>query len=325
MIIMPKKEILIAHRSVMGMKGFFRLRTIDKFSGKVRIQTDWMPNTILNAGRNIMADRSDWFNYCQVGESGTFDADIAVRQAETSLQTWKAGTSDIQSDSNGQQSSAPYYGWRRKTFRFAAGTVAANLQEVGVGWGTSGSTLITRAALLDPVTQLPTPITPLAAEILDVDYELRYYPPTVDVTSPSVTLNGVVYDTITRAAYVTNDKWSASIGEAIAADPLNTDWAAYDGNISSDLTSGPSGSNASCDNSSQNSSYNGANTYTITLNCSCGAGGWNLGSGIRSIRWATTAGWYQTQFSSNPGGSTIPKDTNYTMNMQWSLSWAEKV
>jgi hypothetical protein len=203
--------------------------------------------------------------------------------------------------------------------------VAANLSEAGVGWGTSGSTLISRALIIDPITQLPTTVTPLADELLDVTYELRYYPPLVDVTSPQVTLNGVVYNTITRAASVTGGRWAADIGALIGQySAFATDWSAYDGDIGP-ITTGPSGLSAASDNSSQSNLGYSSNSYEIGVRCITGSTGWNLVNGIRSIRVRTTAGDYQTQFNAASGGASIPKTVDYNMNMVWTLGWTEKV
>jgi hypothetical protein len=49
---------------------------------------------------------------------------------------------------------------------------------------------------------------------------------------------------------------------------------------------------------------------------------WNLGGGIRSIAIRTQAGGFQSQFSNQSGGSTIPKTDQYTMVMVWNMSWA---
>jgi hypothetical protein len=274
MIIVPKKEILIAARAMVSMRGFFRLRTINKFSGKCRIDTGFFPNTILNAGRNVMASRGDWMNNCQVGTDNT-----APSQSDTSMLGYHAGTTDITDTLNGQASSSPYYGWKRRVYRFAVGTVAANLSEVGIGWGTSGSTLVSRALILDPILQTPATITPLIDEMLEVTYELRYYAPTADVTTPSVTLNGVTYDTVTRAANVTASAWSSGIGSEIGVSKSTTGWRAYDGVIGTVLTA-PSGNIANCDTANQYDSGYSNNSYQQQVNCPAGSTGWNLGAGV---------------------------------------------
>ena len=322
-IIVPRKKLYVPVRLVMGMKGFLRLQTINKFSGKITYDTGFFPNTLLDAGMNIMADRSDWMDECQVGTDNS-----APNSSQTALLGWHAGITTVQSTLDGQSGSEPYYGWKRRVYRFAVGTVAANLSEAGIGWGESGSTLISRAQILDPITQTPVTITPLADELLDVTYELRYYPPLGDVAGPQVTLDGVVYDTTTRAANVTGDRWSdqigAAMGEYSGTTGIGTDWVAYDGNIGTILT-GPSGVSEDCDNDDQYNAAYSNNSYEIQMHCLTGSTGWNLGSGIRSIRFNTVAGAYQTQFAAASGGATIPKTSAYSMHMSWTLGWTEKV
>jgi len=315
MLIMPQKEIIVPARLQVELKGFLRLRTINKYSGKCRIDTGWFPNKLLTSGMNAMADLN-FMSACQVGTNGT-----APSASDTSLLGHHAGTSTITVTAEGRSSAVPYFGWKRKTFRFAAGTVAANLSEVGVGWGTSGSTLISRARILDPILQTPTTITPLADELLDVMYELRYYPPLTDILGPQLNLNGVIYNTTTRAASVTGDRWSTYIGSKLGV-VAGVDWTAYDGSIGTLLTA-PSGLSANCDSSSQSNQAYSNNSFQVGLLCNVGAGGWNLAGGIRSVRIRTTAGDYQTEFSAASGGATIPKDTGFTMLMYWTLSWGE--
>jgi hypothetical protein len=316
MIIMPRKEIILPVNMTVGLKGFFRFR-VRRPDGRVRIDTGWFPNKILDSGKNIMADHSTWMNYCQVGTDNT-----APTALDTGLGGHHAGTSNVTTTTDGREGSAPYFGWKRKTFRFAAGTVAANLSEAGVGWGTTGSTLISRALILDPVLQTPTTITPLADELLDVDYELRYYPPLGDVTSPQVTLNGATYDTVSRACRVTDDSWSADIGNAMGW-ANSADWDAFDGALGT-ITTAPSGSSANHSGTDPTNSAYVNNSYEVDVNIAVGTTGWNLGAGIRCIRISTTAGEYQTSFTNVSGGGTIPKTTGYTMAMHWTLGWTEK-
>jgi hypothetical protein len=312
------------------MKGFFRFQTRNKYSGKVTQDTGWFPNTILDAGRNVMATRGDWMTYCQVGTDGTFPPLLADRQAETSLGAWYAGTNTlvIGSTTSGQSGVAPYYGWKRKTFRFPSGTFTGgvNLSEAGVGWGVDGAQLISRAPVLDPVLQTPTTVTPLSDELLDVSYELRYYVPLVDVTSPQVTYDGVTYNTITRGADATATRWSADIGAQIGVyAPGVGEWPAYDGDIGTILT-GPNGLSASSatGESHWNSGYVN-NSYEIGVNISVGSTGWVLAGGIRSVGFHTTAGSYQTQYNAASGGGKIPKTSLHQMQMSWIISWAEYV
>lgn len=290
--------------------------------GRVRFDSGWFKNTILNSGRNVMSTQSGWIDACQVGTGTTFPASVIDRRNETSLESHFAGTTDIvaNSDINGQAGTAPYFGWRRRTFRFAAGTVAANLSEVGVGWGTTGSTLISRAQILDPATQNPTTVTPLADELLDVTYELRYYAPAADATGPQVTMDGVNYDTVTRAAEVTSDYWSDSIGNQIGLRDVTLQ-IAYDGNLGT-VTTSPSGSGLSNGTSVSAASYSN-NSYEQDFFVNGASTSFNFGGGIRSVLWRTTAGAFQTEFSSNPGGLAIPKSSSYTISLGLNLTWFE--
>jgi hypothetical protein len=194
-----------------------------------------------------------------------------------------------------------------------------------VGWGTSGSTLLTRALILDPTSGTPTTVSPLADELLDVTYELRYYSPSGDTPGPTVTLDGTNYDTVTRAALAGSAHWYSIIGSEVSV--INTgqvtDWKAYDGALGAE-TSEPSGANTSLVLGNISASGYSNNSYERDVNCICGSTGWNLGGGIRCIRIRTTGGAYQTSFTSNPGGTTIPKTSSYTMTMQWTISWAER-
>lgn len=320
MIIQPRKEILIPIGLRFGMKGFMRAQVWrpDPVLHRARIDTGFFPNQILTAGRNVMNTQASWLGYCHVGTDST-----PPTAGDTQLGGFVVSTSSVVSNTNGTEGSAPYFGWRRKTFRYAvgAGHGGQNLSEAGIGWGGSGSTLISRALIIDPITQIPTTITPLTDEILDITYELRYYPPLTDAIN-SVTLDGTDYDTTTRAANVTSAVWSDDIGVAIGVE-TGSYWTAYDGNVGA-ITTGPSGSSAAISGTPYNETYQN-NSYEIVMTASCGPSGWNLGSGIRSILIGTKAGAYQTQFDSNPGGARIPKDTNYTMIIQWTLGWDEYV
>jgi len=309
----------------IGMKGFLRLQLRDEKTGKVRFDTGFFPNKLLLAGMNIMSERSDWMNYCHVGTDGTDPL-----ATDTGLLGYFAGTGSLSPAgvTFGAQASPPYYGWKRKVFRFAAGTVAANLSEVGVGW-TDGSsdqnTLISRAKILDPVSGLPTTITPLIDELLDVTYELRYYPPLIDVVGPQVVFDGTTYNTLIRAAYVTGGNWATFIGTGIGQfSPYDYTWRAFDGTIGN-ITQGPNGVAANADNSNHYDSAYSNNSFEIQVNCAVGATGWNPPGGIRSVHFVTTAGDYQVEFSAVGTGNPIPKTDAYWIGMQFTVGWGEKV
>jgi hypothetical protein len=321
MILIPKRqELVVPARLTLGMKGLQRLQLINKFSGKCRVDTGFIPNKLLDSGRNQMAQRGDWMNFAQLGTNST-----PPSASDTGLLGRVAGTATINATSNGAQASAPYYGWKRKTFRFpvGAGQGGQNLSEGGVGWSASGASLVSRALLLDPLTGDPTTVTPLADELVDLTYELRYYPPAADANQ-TVTLNGVSYDVIHRASEVNNGTfWGSHIGEEIGNYSVSVgDWAAFDGDIGT-VVQAPSGGSVACDNADQFDLTYQNNSYEVDMQCNTGTTGWNLGSGIRSIRIMTTAGNYQSQFNATSGGARIPKTTGFSMIMVWTLGWTE--
>lgn len=280
-----------------------------------RILADWFHNRVLTSGRNEIGTNNNWLSTCQVGTDNT-----APLTGQTSLLGLVADTSAIHSPAEGAQGTAPYYGWKRVTYRFTAGETAANLNEVGVGWGASGATLFTRALIVD-LFGAPTTVTPLADEILDVTYEMRYYPPMVD-TIGSIVLNAITYDTITRASSVNNSGYQAGhIGEVMGMN--NSDgggFYAYDGAIGTVLQN-PNGTSDQIVGTPLNLTYSN-NSFQRDIQAPCQITGWNLGSGIRCISCPTTAGRYQTQFTANPGGGPVPKTASQSMSLTWRLSWA---
>ena len=318
----------------IGLKGFMKfecfkadwlqqkpgLYHLIERKGTRRLAADWMPNKILDAGRNIMADRSDWLTDAQIGTDNTLPT-----ASHTQLLGWIAGTSDIQSAIFGSQGSAPWYGWKRTTYRFPPGAITnENLSEAGVGWGTSGATLISRALIVDGAGD-ETTVTPITDEYLDMTHELRYYPPEDDVVVINgVTLNSIDYDLTIRASSV-GSALQLYIGQAMGQVSVDASyWNAWDGLLGT-IEQAPNGLSANCDNANQFNLPYINNSYYIDMQTECGQTGWILVAGMRCLRITTTAGNFQIQFDSNPGGLPIPKDINYIMTFVFRLHWAEAV
>ena len=306
----------------LGIKTLYSFYSYNPRTGvSTPLLENMVPNTILTSGRNQMSQQL-WFSACQVGNNNT-----PPNAGQTGLQGYVAGTANVVNDEHGAQGAAPYYGWRRKTFRFAAGPIGnENLTEVGIGWATSGATLVARALIVD-VNGDEITITPLADELLDVVVEVRLYPPTGDSIG-TVDLNGVTYNYIFRASEVTSTTWwGQRIGTPIGEySESGSDWRAFDGEIQT-IDLAPSGTSADCDNSNQTDLAYSNNSYEQEMQCDCGTGGWNLAGGIRSIQISTTHGRYQTQFGEDPGalGNKVPKDATFTMEMVWVVGWVEEV
>lgn len=310
------QEIIIPKLISVGMCGYFRLQ-IRRPDGRVRWDSGFFANKVLDSGRNNMATQANWLSDCQVGTSS-----VTPTAVQTGLVEFVAGTDVIESIQSGSNGVAPYFGWKRITFRFAQGAALGNLSEVGVGWDkVAGANLVSRALIIDPVTQNPTTVSLLPDEVLDVTYEFRYYAPEEDIYGPQATLNGVVYDTITRPALATSSIWYQFIGSQIEEySPFTSSWQAWSGELGT-VTQTPSGTASNADTSNHYTLGYLNNSYEVVVGANLGSTGWNPPGGIRSIHIQTTAGAFQTRFGAVGTDATIPKDGNYVMVMRWLLNW----
>lgn len=302
------------HEIVMRPRigGFFKLEAV-KLDGTVRPLTGWFPNLITDVGLNRIGTGS-YLNACHVGSNNT-----APANNNTTLAGYIAGTTTIVATSIGAQATAPYYGWKRKTFRFGIGTATGNLSEVGVATAAAngGSTILfSRALILDEFGS-PTTITVLSDEILDVTYELRLYPPLTDVTQTvSITGSGS-HDTITRASSVTSTGWGNYLGTGVTFDPTGgSNFDARSGELGA-ITGSPSGA-SSGSSTSYNLTY-GNNTLYRDGGANFSLAQGNVG-GIRSVSWYTTLGYFQTRFD-----PVINKTATKTLNLIFRVAWARNV
>lgn len=177
-----------------GVAGRYKL-VATKLDGRTRVVADWFENLILENGlHQAVIQPHGYLGACSVGTSS-----VEPNINQTTLGLRIATTTTIYSTVGGAQSTPPYFGWMRRTFRFATGTAAGTLAEVGVGWSADG--MFSRSLIKDSNGN-PTTITILSDEILDVIYELRLYAPTND-TVGEVIGNGTTY-TITARPYRVN-------------------------------------------------------------------------------------------------------------------------
>jgi len=306
----------------VGIKILYQLISVNPQTGKETPLTGKFGNTILTSGRNEMA-KQDWFTAVQVGTDNTVPV-----AGHTALLGFKAGTSTIEEDQSGAQGITPYYGWRRKRFRFAVGTTDAILSEIAIGWSAaSGSNIATRALIVDTDGN-PTTVTPLVDEILDAVIEIRYYPPLGNSTG-TVVFDGVTYDYIIKACQVTSpNAWGIHCGDKIQVfGNFVTDWASYNDDLGT-LEQTPSGVVINADTAEGYTSAYSENSYQIAFGKFIGPGGWNQLTGklLRSVRCCTTGGYYQVQFDSQSSpGNGIPKIDSKNINIQCILGWTEQI
>lgn len=292
-----------------GVEGWFKIEAYrEGVPDSRRVVADWFPNLILDAGLERMGANTGYIAACRVGAGST-----PVSPLDNALVSLVASTTSQVGGAAGAQSSAPYFGWRRNTYRFAEGAAAGNLSEVGVGWGATA--LFSRALILDSAGN-PTTITVLPDETLDVTYELRTYPPAVD-SSGTVVMGGVTYNWVARAASVTNsDIWAqASTGSLIY--PYSS--FGHSGSMGP-ITGIPSGTSAPL--TTVRGGY-ASNSKKIAITVSAPLNQGNVAGGIRSIRslgGSSGLGAYQIEFD-----PVIPKDATKVFSLTFEIAWERRV
>lgn len=308
MILIPRYRDLEAKQSLIlqpRMSGRYKFTAI-RPDGRERPLTGWIPNIVTDVGLNLLGT-SSVLNYCHVGTSNT-----AATVVQTALLGWLAASNSIQESSSNTQGTAPYFGRKVIRYRFNQGVATGNLNEVGIGSSATNATLWSRAVIVDEFA-VPTTITVLADEVLDVTYEIRLYPPLVDGAS-TISISGTNYDATWRAADVTGFNWHYWIGNTASYTQQSNTHGVYNGLMNASITGLPSGTSASM--SMSNAGYSN-NSLQRDATVSYGLNDGNLAGGIKSCTISTTLGSYQFEFD-NP----IPKDATKTLALTHRISWS---
>lgn len=298
-----------------SLEGRYNLIVRDGKTLDVKRETGWFNNLITDTGLNRLGTGTP-SNHALVGSGSA-----APSVSDTTMNSFVAATTTLASTIvNGVQATEPYFGWTRKTYRFAAGVAAGNLSEVGVGWGPAA--VFSRALIRDPEGD-PTTITVLSDEVLDVVYELRMYPNLTDQEFELV-IGGVTHECLMRAAIVTTAAaWQPlyllNNGAVPVDSPVYSAYA-YTGAIGTILQA-PSGVFIGQDNGSNLTTYSN-NSLKRTVTCYFDLGAGNHGSGIMSLmlqQGYLALGTYQIQFT-----PPIAKDATKIFNITFEMSWARK-
>lgn len=295
----------------LGLAGRFRL-TATKPDGTQRIVADWFDNLITDAGLNRLGT-GGIATHCQVGTGSTtpnvLDTALAAKLADT--------TATATAITYGSSGSAPWYGWVRKEFRFAAGVAAGTIAEVGIGWAATGS-LWSRALVVDGSGN-PTTITILSDEVLDILYEIRVYPPTTDFVS-TLSLSGVEYAYTMRPSLISAQEWGPqSILSSGFGNGATFDFRGCSGPMGT-ITTSPSGTFAPSNNTSVTEAYVSGSLKRVN-NWSFALGDQNIVGGIRSAQVSRPfmLGYWQCEFVPN-----IPKTSAKVMTLKTSISWGRR-
>ena len=300
---------MISINEKIRMEGFYSFK-VSNSKGESRdlsgIIAEDHKNLILDVGLNALGTTSV-VSACKVGTGVT---PVAVSQ--TDLATPLATSSIQQASSTGRNSTAPYYTWGRRTFRFNQGAAAGNLTEVGVTYG-GGSSLFSRALIVDSEGN-PTTLTILSDEWLDVTYELRIYQDLVDKTF-NITLLGVDHVVTVRPANVTTNPSGSSyfFDHFISWYYYYSQCSHYNGTIGT-ITGSPSGVGSSAGGTSygaySQNSLQRSIIYGVGLNDA------NLAGGIQSTIINTDKCSWQVGYV-----PAIAKDSFKTLTMNYTLSW----
>lgn len=184
----------------LGITGEYRFIVSGGARGTVDLGST--KNMILDSGIDALfsATRTGP-DRCWVGTSNA-----AVVATQTDLQGTKVMTDTVQSTLNSVfVAGPPPYVECVRTYRFTTGVATGTWAEVGTGWNDgTGQARFSRALIL------PSTVTVLADEQLDVVFTVRFYPSTTDVTG-TVTLEGTPTDYTLRFAV-----WNAT--------PINFLW-----------------------------------------------------------------------------------------------------
>ena len=300
---------MISINEKIRMEGFYSFK-VSNSKGESRdlsgIIAEDHKNLILDVGLNALGTTSV-VSACKVGTGVT---PVAVSQ--TDLATPLAITSTLQSSSTGRNSTAPYYTWGRRTFRFSQGTAAGNLTEVGVTYG-DGSSLFSRALIVDSEGN-PTTLTILADEWLDVTYELRVYQDLADKTF-NINLLGVDHVVTVRPANVTTNPSDSSyfFDHFISWYYYYSQCSHYNGTIGT-ITGSPSGVGSSTGGTSYGA-YS-QNSLQRSIIYGVGLDDANLEGGIQSTIINTHKCSWQVGYV-----PAIAKDSFKTLTMNYTLSW----
>lgn len=186
----------------IGVEGYYTLRVMKADADGNPIESTAreieFPNLITNFGMDAIGSDSQsagdhFWHSCVVGTGNTPPANT-----DTTLVSQIAAAADTAVQGSGgdvtrQVATSPRWIQISRTWRFAAGTAAGNLTEVGIRRGTGTPQNLFSRALIADAGGNPTTLTVLSDEILDVTYRFRYFIPESDVTG-TVVLNGVTHN-----------------------------------------------------------------------------------------------------------------------------------
>lgn len=299
----------------VGLKGLFKMVATNA-KGERRVVADWFDNLILNAGLDRLGSTTE--GVIAGVHVGTGNTPPAVGQTALVNPVAYSGDQPSGARVRGFDSVSNQYVFGRSTYRFAAGTAAGNLAEVGAGWP---SGLFSRALIKDGNGD-PITVTVLPDETLDVIYELRVYIPSADVTT-TVNISGTDYAVVIRARDIndnaSNGLWNPFMlwdtGSGVNTSTSISTYAQGPGALG-DVLSAPAGTYVGTGTGAFLGSYvpgSFERTYRTT---------WGLEQGdgpIGAITMGARTGAFKASFT-----PSIPKDNTKILTIDWKVSFTRR-
>lgn len=321
-IIIRKPQCEIETGAKTTLQGRYRI-VATKLDGRSRVVADWFENLILESGLVGMGLN----HYCTTCAVGTGNA--VPDTAQNSLQNLLASTTTVNSRAFGVNDGFPYYGWARRTYRFATGVATGVISEVGVGWSSVG--LFSRSLIKDSEGN-PTSMVILSDETLDVTYELRLYANTTDQVSV-LTIGGAEHtctirpaglssaqrwagDSITTEAFTGSNITGIGLRPRMFGTTDNNTWeVGSSANYMTTFLSQPSLGGASEWATKTVAVY--LNDKTTRGTATWGLNNGNYAGGIKAVSWTTLGlGTYQIGFD-----PPIPKTSSHIFTLHLAVSW----
>lgn len=278
--------------------------------GSTRVVADWFDNLVLDNGLNRIGTGAI-MGTAVVGSGST-----APANGESTLVALVASTTTSTGDVKGTDL-ANNFAYMRSTYRFASGTAAGNLAEVGVGWDSNN--LFSRTLIRDGGGD-PTTVTILAGETLDLVYEIRVYWPTSDNVA-NINIGGTNYTVTVRASDV--DQWAngTDMFALLAGNGVANgiqDALAYNGGTLGAITDGPGGSFIGRPGTAALEGSYANNSFERTAKLIAGLS--DVTQSISAFNLITPLGMFKMGFS-----PAIPKTSSNILTINFKLTWARKV
>lgn len=295
-----------------SIEGYFNLVVRDSKTLEVKRETGFFKNIITDYGLNRLGT-SGVLNGCAVGSGNA-----TPLASDVALQSQVARTTTVFANSTTNSSTAPYYSSYIRTYRFAEGTAAGNLSEVGINANNASPFQLWSRALILDGSGSPTTITVFPNEVLDVVYECRIYAMENDVTGGPITLLGVAYNWTMRAIRATADMAGILLNGTSAAGTAS----AYNGDLAAVTASAPSGATSGNSGTGTilayaNNSYKRQVTYTWSISQG------NSSTGIKSVLLPSTSSTSSPYFQVGLD-KIFPKTTTNTFSIVFEYSWARR-